>query len=223
MLSMIRPGVAERMEQFVRGGGTLVATYWSGAADEHDLCFAGGSPGPLRRLLGLRSEEIDGLYPRESNRLVPARRNGLGLAGRYEIRRFCELVHPESAGVLATYGEDFYKGTPALTVNEFGDGEAYFIAADADERFLRDFYAALSRRLDLRAAVPARLPQGVCAQLRTDGTTEYLFLLNFTQQRRRVRLGKGSFVDVLNGGSRTGAIALEPFGVAVLKRKAASP
>ena len=222
MLYMIRPGVWERLERFVHAGGTLVATYWSGTTDEHDLCFAGGSPGPLRKLLGLRSEEIDGLYPRESNRMVPEARNGLGLSGSYEIRRYCELIHPESACVFATYGGDFYKGTPALTVNEFGDGAAYYLAADADERFLLDFYAALARRLDLHGAIPARLPQGVCAQLRTDGTTEFLFLLNFARERQRVRLGKGLLVDVLSGGSRSGAISLEPFGVAVLKRKVAS-
>jgi beta-galactosidase len=223
MLYMIRPGVGERLERFVHAGGAFVATYWSGTTDEHDLCFADGSPGPLRKLLGLRSEEIDGLYPQESNRLVPGPGNGLGLSGRYEIRRFCELIHPESASVLATYGQDFYKGTPALTANAFGDGAAYYLAADADERFLLDFYAALAQRLDLRGAVPDRPPEGVCAQLRTDGKTEFLFLLNFARERRRVRLGKGPLVDILSGESRKGAVCLEPFGVAVLKRKDTPP
>jgi beta-galactosidase len=222
MLCMIRPGVAERLEQFVRAGGTLVATYWSGVVDESDLCFLGGRPGPLRQLLGLRCEDVDALYPEETNSMVPVAGNGLGLSGGYEIRRFCELVHPESARVLATYGRDFYKGLPALTVNGFGDGAAYYLAADADERFLLDFSTALMRKLDLRRAIPTTLPEGVCAQVRTNGAAEYVFLLNFTRERRRVRLGKGLFVDVLRGGSRSGAITLAPFGVAVLKRRAAS-
>lgn len=222
MLSMIRPGVVERMERFVREGGSLVATYWSGTTDEHDLCFPGGSPGPLRGLLGLRSEEIDGLYPTERNRLEPRPGNGLGLAGRYQIRRFCELIHPESARVLGTYGEDFYKGRPALTVNELGAGAAYYIAAEVDERFLRDFYASLARKLTLRAAIAARLPPGVCAQLRTDGETEFLFLINFARESRRVKLGRQPRVDLVRGESRSGAITLEPFGTAVLKARAGS-
>jgi beta-galactosidase len=34
MLHMVRPGVAERLEEFVRRGGCLVTTYWSGIVDE---------------------------------------------------------------------------------------------------------------------------------------------------------------------------------------------
>ena len=46
MLYMVRPGVGERIQQFVEAGGTFVATYWSGIVDEFDLCFLGGFPGP---------------------------------------------------------------------------------------------------------------------------------------------------------------------------------
>jgi len=43
MLYMIRPGVAERISQFVADGGTFVATYWSGIVDENDRSFWGVS------------------------------------------------------------------------------------------------------------------------------------------------------------------------------------
>ncbi|MEG0997175.1 MAG: beta-galactosidase trimerization domain-containing protein, partial [Clostridia bacterium] len=51
MLYMIKPGVAERLEGFVARGGQLVMTYFSGIADENDLCFLTGVPGPLRKLM----------------------------------------------------------------------------------------------------------------------------------------------------------------------------
>src|SRR5690606_12853126 len=57
MLYMVRPGVAERISRFVADGGTFVATYWSGIVDEHDRCFLGGFPGPLRKVLGIWAEE----------------------------------------------------------------------------------------------------------------------------------------------------------------------
>jgi beta-galactosidase len=47
MLYLLRPGVAARLEDFVGDGGTLVCTWWSGVADQSDLCFADGAPGPL--------------------------------------------------------------------------------------------------------------------------------------------------------------------------------
>ena len=220
MLHMIRPGVAERLEGFVRGGGTLVTTYWSGVVDENGLCFLGGFPGPLRKLLGIWAEETDGLYPEDRNRLVLEKANALGLTGSYEIQRFCELVHTESARALARYGEDFYKGRPALTVNDFGAGSAFHIAADAEDGFLLDFYRALVRKLDLRTATDADLPRGVSAHVRTDGETEHLFLLNFSSTRKLVRTRKGPWTDALTGRPDSGRISLEGFGFKVLRRKA---
>ena len=46
MLHMVRSGVGEKVEEFVKNGGTFVATYWSGIVNENDLCFLGGFPGP---------------------------------------------------------------------------------------------------------------------------------------------------------------------------------
>ncbi len=85
MLYMIRPGVSERLEQFVRAGGTLVTTNRTGLVDENDLCFLGGFPGPLRRLLGIWAEETDGLYPEERNRLIMEKGNPLRLKGTYTL------------------------------------------------------------------------------------------------------------------------------------------
>jgi len=60
MLYMIRPGVAERIERFVANGGSFVTTYLSGIANETDLCFLNGFPGPLRKVMGV--------WPRRSMR-----------------------------------------------------------------------------------------------------------------------------------------------------------
>jgi beta-galactosidase len=120
----------------VSAGGTLVCTYWSGIVEEHDLCFLGGFPGPLRPLLGIRAEEIDALYPGQRNRIAMNKRNALGLTGSFEVRDLCDLVHLETAEALATYEQDFYAGRPAVTVNGFGNGRAFYLAARTEERFL---------------------------------------------------------------------------------------
>ena len=45
MLYMFKHGIQEKLRSFTADGGTLVMTFWSGLADEHDLCFLGGTPG----------------------------------------------------------------------------------------------------------------------------------------------------------------------------------
>jgi beta-galactosidase len=218
MLYMVRPGVAGRIAAFVKAGGTLVATYWSGIVDENDLCFLGGFPGPLRGVLGIWAEEIDALYEGNTNGVLPVERNFLGLSGEYEARELCDLIHAETAGVLATYAGDFYAGRPALTLNQYGQGKAYYIASRNEECFLDDLYRALSAELDLLRALDVDLPAGVSAQLRTDGEGEYVFLMNFGDDPVSLDLGDTAYADLITGASISGQAELDVYGVMVLVR-----
>ena len=221
MLYMVRPGVAERLRAFVAGGGTLVTTYVSGVVDESDLCFLGGAPGPLRPVVGVWAEEIDALYPSQSNRAVPADGNGLGLAGSYAIHTLCELVHAEDgAEVLATYGEDFYAGRPVLTRHRLGQGRAYHVAARTEPRFLDDLYRGVVLEAGLARALEADLPEGVSAQVRTDGATEHVFLINFSGRAQEVDVGRGGLVDAADARAVSGRLPLAPCEVRVLRRPA---
>ncbi len=119
--------------------------------------------------------------------------------------------------MLATYGADFYAGRPALTVNELGKGQAYYIASRNDERFLDDFYAALGGQLSLLRALDAELPSGVSAQLRTDGERRFVFLMNFNPTPATVALGSAAGRDLLTGAAVSGQAELGPYGVMVLE------
>ena len=219
MLYLVRPGVAERLATFVRNGGTLVTTYWSGVADENDLLFEGGRPGPLREVLGLWCEAIDALYDDEHNTVVPTGDTVPGLAGTYRAEIFCDLVHTTDARTVAAYGSDYYVGRPALTVNRFGKGNAWYIAARTEPRFLDDFYGALSRDLGLRRVLDADLPEGVTVQRRTDDKEDFLFLLNFTAASRQVPIREAGLSDFFTGAAVTGTLDLPAHGTSVLRRK----
>lgn len=217
MLYMLRPGVDERIAAFVEAGGTFVATYLTGVVDENDLVFLGGWPGSkLRQVLGIWDEEIDALYEHDRNAAVFDAGNSLGLSGEYELRDYCALVHPEGADVLATYRDDFYAGRPALTVNAYGIGKAYYLASNPDDRFLRDFYDALDANLGLLRSLDAELPHGVSAQLRTDGATKYVFLMNFNAEPVTLDLGAATYTDMLTGETLSGAVELDVYDVKVL-------
>jgi beta-galactosidase len=215
---MVRDGVAQRVEKFVSDGGVFVATYWSGIVDENDLCFLGGFPGPLRKVLGIWAEEIDSLYDSDSNYIAPVKDGESGLSGGYQARELCELIHAETARVLANYTEDFYAGRPALTVNDFGRGKAYYVASRNDEKFLEDFYGHLIKTLDLKRDVEAEMPTGVMARTRTDGKQQFVFVMNFTADEQNVDLTSGKFLNMLTGEDVVGRVTLPAYGVIVLKR-----
>ena len=181
MLYMLRPGFAESLDSHVKRGWTLVTTYMTGYVNETDLCFLKGFPGPLKKCLGIWSEEIDALYPEDNNSVKWKGKN-------YRAFDLCEIIHTEGAKTLGTYGSDFYAGMPALTMNQYGKGKAYHIAARTGRDFLLDFYRDLAASAGIKKAVE-KLPPGVTAQVRSDGTTDYVFVMNFTPKKQIVDTG----------------------------------
>ncbi|WP_367987842.1 beta-galactosidase [Paenibacillus sp. Lou8.1] len=218
MLYMVRSGVGERIQKFVENGGVLVATYWSGIVDEHDLCFLGGFPGPLRKTLGIWSEEIDGLHDHDRNHILPVEGNELDLQGEYEAVELCDLIHTEGAEVLAVYGSDFYAGCPALTVNRLGQGKAYYIASRNIGLFHSHFYRSLIDDAGISKALNVKLPHGVNTAIRTDGVHDYIFILNFTHEPQKITLDGRTYADMLeNHAIEDGSVQLDAYAVKVLK------
>ncbi|MFB9277861.1 beta-galactosidase [Cohnella cellulosilytica] len=206
VLYMVKPGVARRLEEYVEAGGAFVTTFFSGIVNESDLVTPGGYPGELRKLLGIWAEEIDALLPSQSNRLI-VRAPGDGLKESYACGMLCDLVHSEGAEVVAEYGEDFYAGMPALTVNRFGAGEAWYLATSPEAAFLQDWLPKLCASQGI-APLVAAAPEGVETTLREKDGTSYLFVLNHNAEAASVSLGARTGTDVLSGRKLGGAAEL---------------
>ena len=214
MLYMVKPGLAERLRAFVEKGGTLVLTYFSGYVDENDLCFLDGMPGPLRPLAGVWAEEIDALYPGQSNKIVMRPGNALGLEGEFACGFLCELAHAEGAQALADYGEDFYAGMPAVTENRLGKGRVIYLAARAEQKFLDLLYERLLRDAGVAPMVDA--PAGVIVKEREKDGKKYTFLLNFAGQDVRMAVPEG--LDLVSGARVRGETALKNRQVMIVER-----
>ncbi|UKS28263.1 beta-galactosidase [Paenibacillus sp. HWE-109] len=221
MLYLCREETGRKLEKFVEQGGTLVTTYWSGIVNEHDLCHLGGFPGPLRKTLGIWAEEIEGLYDHDRNGLSMSPDNQLGLTGTFESHEICEMIHTEGAEVLGIYTDSFYAGQPALTVNRLGQGKAYHMATRLKADFLQAFYSKLIEQTGVVRAMNTDLPQGVTAQVRTDGASDYVFIMNFSGRAERVSLDDRSYTHLESNETVQGVIDLPINGISILKRSAA--
>jgi beta-galactosidase len=144
--------------------------------------------------------------------------NPLGMEGEFQARHFCELLHCRGARQLASYGEDFYAGRPALTVNSVGDGEAYYLASRNDDAFLGAFYERLIERRRVGRAIPKPLPAGVTARVRSNGRQRFLFLMNFSPESQVVEPEETPHTDVVSGEKVGSQLTLEPYGYRVLAR-----
>src|SRR5690606_1059356 len=143
---------------------------------------------------------------------------------RYDARHLCAVVHPRGAEVLATYAEDFYAETPALTVHRLGAGQAFYHATQLGPDFLEAFYSDLVRRLSLYRALDCRLPPGVHLQRRVSPKGEFIFLQNFSGAEQTVPLPHAGYVDLLLGDQLNGPWILGPWASTVLFRaRSATP
>ncbi len=205
MLYMVRPGVAECVDAYVREGGHFLATVMTGLADENDRCVFGAYPGPFRDTLGIWVEETDALRPEEKNGL----RMGDSL---YTCGFLCDLIHVTHAKVLATYTEDFYRGMPAITRNIRGRGEAWYIGTRPEEACMD----ALMDRLLRHAGVhpPFRAAPGVeiTRRVREEGT---LFVINHNDHEAWADLGEETRTSLLDGRTVSGIIRLPAGDVGV--------
>ena len=209
---MYKSGYAEKVREFVAGGGTFVTTYFSGMVNDTDLCFVGHHP--LEDVLGVVQEEIDAPSEDFENQF------SYGDA-EYPARRMCEVVHAkEGTEVLSVYERDFYAGCPVVTRNHFGKGEAYYLAAESDISFLRAFYGDMFKRAGLKNALGTELPYGVTVTERagTDGDGRDLeFVLNFKNEPVCVG-GAGKWTDAESGAVYEGRLELGAFQCVVLER-----
>lgn len=181
MLYMFRSGIEEKVRKFVEKGGILIMTYWSGVVDENDFCFLGKTPYNLSDVLGLRREEIDGLYDGEANVLKPVQGNELGIEKSYSCTNLCELVKLEGAVSVMEYGEDFYAGKSAFTKNNYGLGKAYYVCADMEEGFYTDVYKKILKQTGIKE-IMANIPDNIEVSTREDKKYQYVFIQNYAQE-----------------------------------------
>ena len=207
MLYMFRPGYTDRVREFVKNGGTFILTYFSGIVNETDLCFLGGMPGELTDVIGIRIEEIDGLQDGQSNTVKKGDKI-------YTATELCELSHLCGAKTLAVYDSDFYKGMPALTVNDYGDGKAYYIAAKMEQSFLNELYEELVNKCGVSRAMNVKFPYAMTASKRIGDSKDYIFLQNYNDKPGELELDREYF-DIVDGKTVSGKISMKPFDIKI--------
>lgn len=209
VLYMTKPGVDEYIRSFVQNGGTFVTTFFSGYVDENDLVILGGYPGRLRDILGIWVEEIDALPDTKQNSFVYEGKT-------YSAEMLCDIMHLEGAKALAEYQEDFYAGTPVVTCNSLGEGEAYYVGTRSEEAFYKKLIQEICEKQKVYPA--AETPSGVEAVERFRNDEHYLFLLNHNETGEKISV-PGVCVDLLTGKSyqKKEQLELVKKGVAILK------
>ncbi|MCD8151424.1 MAG: beta-galactosidase [Clostridiales bacterium] len=135
--------------------------------------------------------------------------------GVYRCEHLCQLVDLGTTKPLFVYGEDFYAGTPALTVNCYGAGKAYYVCADAEQRFYDDVYAQILKEAGVLRILEQEIPVGVEVSSRRSEEAEYIFIQNFNPT------SVAFCPEVEDGEVIFGEVSeeMKPFSTVVLERR----
>ncbi len=202
---MIKDGVKERIEEYVKNGGSFVATYLFAVADKDDMVYYGGLPAEnLRKVFGIWAEESSG---------IPESKEGTAVfAGKtYKTQHVLDVIHSEGAEVLGTYTSDFYSGEPAVTRNSYGKGFAYYTAFRNDEDFTDDFCEKLINEIGIKPDTGIISSKEVIIRKRGN----HIFLFNFSEKEQSVTLDR-TYTDVLAEKEASDVLTLPVCGYKVL-------
>jgi len=200
-LYLVRDDHAAVISDFVAGGGSAFITFFSGIVDENERVRPGGYPGAFRELLGIRSEEFFPLDPAH-----PLTLDNGSLASLWS-----EAIRLTTAEAMLSFATGHHVGSPAVTRNRFGAGEAWYAGTVLDGGVLKD--------LLLRAAVTAgvRIPDvqsGLESVTRRGSGHEYVFLINHSTEDRKHRV---SGVELLTSEAVADVVVVPAGAVRVVR------
>lgn len=186
MLYMFRDGVPEKIRAYVLNGGTVVANFLTGTVNETDLCYLGGTPGELTDVFGIKVEQNGIIEDNENVQVLCSAENT-----KFDACDYADIIQMNGAKVHSTFVGSDLQDLPAVTVNNFSKGNAWYIAARMGENFLDCFYKNICTDCEIKSVVDFEIPFGVSVQKRGD----VLFIMNFTDETKE--LGNGQKIEPL--------------------------
>jgi beta-galactosidase len=197
---MVSTEDAERLAAFVRGGGHVLVSFFSGIVDEADRAHPGGYPAAAwREMLGLRVEEFWPLAEGDRIRVDD-----------FDADTWSEHVELRGAEAKATFASGDLAGFPAVTAHQYGSGTATYVATRAEPAAMARIVAEAAAAASVRPVMEG-LPAGVEATRRG----EYVFLLNHGDEEARVAPSAGSR-ELLGVGQDGDELILGRDAVAIL-------
>ena len=205
---------ALKIEKYVRKGGIVVMNTECGTRDELNRMREMLEPGLFADMCGaavvenITAEKLERQTGEPSEVEFPS--------GRVHLNGKIFRLKSDTAQCAATFTTGLLKGTPAVTVNSYGEGFAVLYATDVNDVY---FYEALAQlvkeRFELKPIIDA--DDGIIVSSRLCEGKEYIFAVNMKDKPAAVRLNE-EMKDILTGKTLNGNVVIDGYDVLVLKK-----
>ncbi len=212
MLHIVSKKIRDNLYNYVKNGGVLISTLFSGIVDEYDTVTDKSYPGELGELFGIRVVECDPI-PASIGNSVRVADESLSRK-EYAVDIWCDVIQSNSAEVIAVFTSDFYADMPAITLNRYGNGKAIYVGTIGKGSFFVDLMKWGLKQAGIEA--PFHTEEGVEVLRREDDATIFTFLLNHNNHEVSIKLPEPA-IDLISNKNMEGNISLGPREVGVLK------
>lgn len=172
----------ERLEAFVKSGGTLIMSFRAGIKNRNNnINFGEVLPCGYDKLAGIEIHEVESL---QTNQYVAIKGEEEFKGKTASVETWRDIISPTGAKALYTYDDKFYKGKACITENNYGKGKVYYIGAGAPLEILQPIVENEVKKQNIDCV---DTPLGVEAYKRVVNDKEYLFIMNHTEDTQKFK------------------------------------
>lgn len=198
---------AENIYRYVINGGTVVMTVRSGVKDAHNNCIPDTLPTAYKELIGAEITEYDAIGSDEQ--IIK------DFSGKeFSCTQWCDILQPTTARAYAEYVSGEYRCMPAVTMNHYCGGVAYYVGTVCGA----DFYESFASNLMMQTGVSKLkgLPKGIEVVTRTNGRDEYICFFNNSEKAVTIPLPKMMYSLISSTGKDR--LELRPFDTDIVRK-----
>ena len=197
----------ENIYKYTSGGGILVLTCLSGVRSNNNNRLMDSIPSVYKDLAGVEVMESDPIGNHD-NILTD-------IKGReYKCSKWCDVLQLNTAEFFAGYRSGFYCDMPAISVNKYCKGTAYYIGTVCEDKFYFDFANMLMKTTGIPRL--KGMPDGVEVTTRTSGVDEFIFFFNNSAEYAGISLPKAMY-SIIDETAKE-KIELPPYSFDILRR-----
>lgn len=215
-LFLINDELVSSLKEFVEKGGILIITFRSGIKNWNNVVFDEPLPAKLNDLLGIEVVEYDSLFSLQKCKVKLIHPEIKSLQG--ECDTWCDIIKCKGARVVGEYVENYYRGCPSITVNQFGRGQAVYIGTNPSSEIKENILRWTIEKSGIKPSFGGD-SRNIEVLLRKKEGKDYLFFLNHSTKNQCVKIDQ-KYLELFENREYTkdSLMTIEPKGVRILCR-----
>lgn len=170
---LMTPELEQHYIDYVEAGGHLVLDMRAGVKDANNICMTDRElPGRLGDLCGIEIPEYDCLFAKDCQVLFGKK--------EYPVSKWADIITLTDAKMIAEYTTSFYKQTPAVTENVYGQGKAWYVGTQPGADLMDELIEYFTQESDVDRLGTAQ--DGVELMTRESDGQIWLFVINHTDE-----------------------------------------